>query len=1006
MFENKRDTLLLEAVRVLEHWFLLCICLMAARLKFLRSRRVWLVFALLVTGVGVAAYFLLPAAASTLASRYLNSIGYEDSVVRFGRVTWGQVVVESISISSEELDLSVADIEVSFYPKDLVSKGRVESVRIGEFKAAVDFDKIGGDNNDDSPEEPLTFASVFSLVDELPLESLSIGNGLVLLGLDERTLPIYFEVACERERLREHKMKLELSVFENQIDIDSNFGRSLLEISGTASVVDPLRELERYYPEWKALLSGYEMGIGQFDESRFGFSVNVHADGQVEAMLDLQAKGVDFVYDGSDFSFENVDISGAVGGGRIASGKIEGVVRSLRIDDLLLPPQQIGFSIEEEESRVFDFRSLYPIVWEYGEAMASGKSSVLGSIQLLEDYSVAALKGTIDNEDFFVSGWALSAHYAGFEGTLEKIRLDISLLELEAYSKFGLEDVEVSLDLSSQSGGTVVESKSRLRGDSLGAFFEGVEHVPFSVVARYASDETESAEAFLSAKNELFEGGYLGRIRESIDLRGQVALQVNTVLKNGGESLDDTIISLEFSELSTLGEGWSFDGLGIQNRFEMERVDLDVFEDLSKEALEGLIATLEIHSQWQANEISYGQYSAQWSYGSVVTAANPIAGKPISLESSSSIGILNAGLESLDQLSLNIRTRGDLSGLDQEIGLGFMYLGKEGTVSFEHRVDGWYLEEGLSVRGGYRFDPFEIEYADILGRYLDSAQGASVSGQLSALGAYSYVDEMPALSSQVRFENGSVDHPGAQMGVSGVELDADFESVIDVKTAADGLSLKIGKIDVGDLSFENAVVSADVLNASLLRIRGGSIEAMGGLVTLLESDVDLRTFDLESTLLFENLSLETITSKIDFFDGKMEGEVNGYLPLAIRNGVFVPMEGRVALSDGKTAHLAYNAEGLISSSADPNAKKTLSDRLFKFLDIEPEGFVEEALRDLVIHDLDVELFPAESPLTPVRIRFSGEGRSGETKIPLNLETNINGNLQELYLFIIRLSSLG
>ena len=137
----------------------------------------------------------------------------------------------------------------------------------------------------------------------------------------------------------------------------------------------------------------------------------------------------------------------------------------------------------------------------------------------------------------------------------------------------------------------------------------------------------------------------------------------------------------------------------------------------------------------------------------------------------------------------------------------------------------------------------------------------------------------------------------------------------------------------------------------------------------------------------------------------MSGSISGYLPIVFADGTLQPGEGRLQLPEGETAVLRYNADGMFTGT-EPVEEKTMADKLFKVLEIDPEQMLEEALGNLEISSLDLQIFPPDSPLTPIRIKLAGKGKAGDTMVPLNLVTNVNGSLEELYNFLIRLNSLG
>ena len=145
-----------------------------------------------------------------------------------------------------------------------------------------------------------------------------------------------------------------------------------------------------------------------------------------------------------------------------------------------------------------------------------------------------------------------------------------------------------------------------------------------------------------------------------------------------------------------------------------------------------------------------------------------------------------------------------------------------------------------------------------------------------------------------------------------------------------------------------------------------------------------------------------------FFDGSMEGAISGFLPLGYRKKKFLSGEGFLALTDNQPARLRYKTKGLLRRDPpkESGLVERLTNRIIGQLKLAPEKLVEDALSDMIVTELRVDLLSSDTPETPVRIRLSGEGMSGKTVVPMRLDTNINGTLEELFEFLVRINTIG
>ena len=146
---------------------------------------------------------------------------------------------------------------------------------------------------------------------------------------------------------------------------------------------------------------------------------------------------------------------------------------------------------------------------------------------------------------------------------------------------------------------------------------------------------------------------------------------------------------------------------------------------------------------------------------------------------------------------------------------------------------------------------------------------------------------------------------------------------------------------------------------------------------------------------------------VDFFQGRVTGRLNGSLPISLENGLPVLGEGFLELDPNYEATFSYDAEGFFTDDeAGGTSNKSLGDKALERLGLEPNALLEDALGNLDITRLRVDLFNKDMPQTPMKIQLAGIADTGKAKIPLNITTNVNGTVAELLNFLARLDSLG
>jgi hypothetical protein len=279
---------------------------------------------------------------------------------------------------------------------------------------------------------------------------------------------------------------------------------------------------------------------------------------------------------------------------------------------------------------------------------------------------------------------------------------------------------------------------------------------------------------------------------------------------------------------------------------------------------------------------------------------------------------------------------------------------------------------------GIRLDEFEPPLA------WTANQSCRVSGGLSATGRFAWdqtdgLDLWPELMialEQVEMVDLGVSLQGIHGVLSGAPSDL---------TDADRTNLlHVDLIRYGAFGITNLTLRLERLNRSLFEFELVDAIALDGHLGVPPFRWEWGSQDLEAVLEAEQINLAALAELLPRFDGSITGRLNGRVPVRFRAGRFALGSSTLRLDRRHPARLRYTAEGLLTQGAVPGSERHRQLEL-----------IEEALEDLRLEELAVDLYPPDQPQTPVRLRLEGTFRSPKAIIPVNFNLNLNGDLEEV-----------
>jgi len=197
-----------------------------------------------------------------------------------------------------------------------------------------------------------------------------------------------------------------------------------------------------------------------------------------------------------------------------------------------------------------------------------------------------------------------------------------------------------------------------------------------------------------------------------------------------------------------------------------------------------------------------------------------------------------------------------------------------------------------------------------LGTFSPSVAGMSFSGQVGATLAFQTGPETDFGGSlDFALADGSLTLPDEGPALSGVEVQfhtPDLKSLHTLKPEA----FSVESISYGDLAFTKLRGRYRIQPDGGLELAGFQSNFLGGSLSADPFTYPADDKDFRLDLRFTGLNLGTLTTLFPAFDGRLDGTIDGHLPVVRKNGNYLPERGSINLSPKSAARLRYNADSL------------------------------------------------------------------------------------------------
>ncbi len=465
------------------------------------------------------------------------------------------------------------------------------------------------------------------------------------------------------------------------------------------------------------------------------------------------------------------------------------------------------------------------------------------------------------------------------------------------------------------------------------------------------------------------------------------------------------------SDLTVEAQEWTTTGMSFDLQAHAERLniaEIDSRASAAEDLLSYLAKRVSYTGSWQGSELAFGEFANfKWLSGTVQSQNNPIdivSNIPIQCTIQFGAGIGRFGSEEIQQIDLNLAMESDVETTSSIASGQFLFEGE--PVTFEAKQSTALDSGDISSSGDYHIEGISLVSSDLLARHIDSLAGSIVNAEIELEGNLRFDESESDASATIKLREGSLAIPSQELSIESISTDFSLSSVNNLLTSGPQ-AVRAESITIGDLEATAFSSLVSLPKPGWLSAQDSEVTAFDGQISIDPFSISYDNPSADLVVRFNGISIAPAVAMLDFFDGTVSGRLNGSLPISLENGYPVLGEGYLELDPNSQATFSYNANGFFTNEDPSNpTPKALGDKLLETLDLEPNALLEEALGNLNINDMRLDLFSKDLPRTPMRIQLSGIANASETEIPLNITTNINGTVAELINFLTRLDSLG
>lgn len=938
-----------------------------------------------VLGIGIGLFLGRVQIAQLLTDRALRQNGLEDCSMQWKRLDPRDCEIEAIKVTTESMTLEIDRLRIAYDLGEAWENQEIESIAIEGLY--LYYDLTGPSTLDYEQLDAIIKSGI-----PFPLESIMVKDATLDFLTDLGRFAYSASVSLEKPGPKKIEGKAFVESESESVELQLYTG-DRIEFLATLRIPQISNSLSKYQSDWKEKAGLSERADIAFSELSLETSGSFHGISPELIQVSFQAGPISYASEDIEF------------GSNPISGNFDFEDEEIR--NLYLETQFEKFVFGEYSLTSLPLQltapNLYDPHLEIGRAIFKSESG--------ESADFSALVNSRFNENFELERYEfdLSLHSlegnefefaplrAKGSGSLESAKLECETIKLVSHPFIQLNDLQVDvsgLDFESP----LIELSTRVHNPieseamELGSWIaEGIFH---------PSSEPQTGQIKLVPADDDFAVS-----TPSFNAMGTASLSVEA--KRWQESNEIAgKIGFTTENLNASNSDWSLRQGSV--KLGLDTSPISITETLSKtgspiDLANFLLPQLQYELAIGGNQLDGPANSQfQWFSGSL-TSRDSLEDKPLQATLSLNAGIGRFPPEEFQQLNWQTSISGDLSDVSLDSAAKLLFEGVEVSLTSNQNFN--YENESLSSNGKYQITGIELGSSDILSRHIQSLEGSVVSGKLSLNGITEAENGNWDASAKLQLTEGYFAFPSQELTVDGINVSIAVDSLTNLGTPP-SQSISAKSINFGDLQANNFHTAFSLLSNEEISIESVSLETFDGHVYLEPFELALDDPNANLLVKFEEISIAPAIAMVDFFQGRVTGRLNGSLPISLENGLPVLGEGFLELDPNHEATFSYNAEGFFTDVEGAESKQSLGDKALDRLGLEPNALLEDALGNLDITRLRVDLFNQDMPLTPMKIQLAGIADTGRAKIPLNITTNVNGTVAELLNFLTRLDSLG
>ncbi len=941
-----------------------------------------------IAGILLGAYLGRLEIATIVTTKALEQSGFSNSELHISRLDQTNCVVEDVRLSTDSFELKIDSLHAQFNLADVWNKEGLQSLRISG--VTLRYDLTGPSTFDPQELDALIKNGI-----PFPLDSLDMEEATIELLTDIGEISFNTELSLSKIGVSEIQGTIKgLSELES-MEMDIRIADQI-DFTATASSTNLMSSLATYNFQLNKILdlkpnSSIDLSSGSIKAQ--GAFIGIEPQ-PINIELELGPGR----YDESSIAIEIDSIDSTL---VFDSNDIRNIASNIHLKQAHLATYEIQESIIQISAPSLQSISIkVPKTHWQSTNDDHGVISADIEAQLNEDFTPDSVTILGKSHELVTNAVELAPFQLSLIGTLEKAILTTSKLATKSHPWIQLDALNISLE-NLVTDNPSIEFSSKLEATAENSLDPEPPVTGSWKLIGSIEPNAQPQVANLSIQS-LEEHPLVSTPSYVLNGNGNLDIKARHWAE---ENLAAVEVAFNVTNLNAQLPSIAFQGISLNATLSSKPIAIpDIISN--KDNLDSLIYQIakstEHKVDFQGAEFAIPDTaSMQWFSGSLESDHSD---SQLQTKLTLGIGIANIGAESVQQISIESKLSIDSREANAKTTGALLFEGE--TLSIQSNQSFDFSEPTFSSQGEYSISGIHLESSDILSRYAPSLNETIVSADLEIDGSIKLESDQLETPAVLKLSDGSILYPAEDVLIDSIQTNIEFKSIANQITRPSQV-LNIKALSFGDIEAKDLLLHFEVDESNQLHVEKAQMHSFDGTLALDPFTIDLDDPQTAITLRFKQISIAPVMTMLNFFEGESTGRLDGVLPITIVDGLPVLGEGYLQLDPESDAQFAYDAQGYFTQTGDPNApKKAFADKMLERLGLEPNALLEDALGNLNIHELRMDLFSKDLPGTPMRIQLAGLADTGTAQIPANITTNVNGTVAELLNFLMRLNSLG